>query len=89
MDVVINGNDSVKIKDLPIGEYTVTENTDLSLHYTPADGNRNKTITLVANGENKVTFDNHRSWIYWLSGDSYCENWWGTNGNVIRKDDEE
>lgn len=84
MDVVINGNGSVTIKDLLIGEYTVTENTDWSWRYTP-DG-KTKTITLVANGENEVAFDNNRSWIYWLSGDSYCTNWWGVNnGTEVEK----
>lgn len=73
MDVVINGNGSVTIKDLLIGEYTVTENTDWSWRYTP-DGGKTKTITLAADEENKVNFDNSRSWIYWLSGDSYNEN---------------
>ena len=87
MDVVINGNGSVTIKDLLIGEYTVTENTDWSWRYTPDA--KTKTIPLVANRENEVTFANNRSWIYWLSGDSYCKNWWGNNGNVISKDDEE
>lgn len=72
LDVVINGNGSVTIQDLPIGEYTVTENTAWSWRYTPVNGNQ--TITLTANGENTVSFSNKRSWIYWLSGDSYHEN---------------
>lgn len=72
LDVVINGNGSVTIQDLPIGEYTVTENTNWSWRYTPADGEQ--TITLTANDDNTVSFSNNRSWIYWLSGDSYNEN---------------
>lgn len=83
MDVVINGNGSVTIKDLPIGTYTVAENTDWSWRYTP-DGNA-KEITLVANGDNAVNFINSRSWIYWLSGDSYNENQF----TVKSKDEEE
>ena len=70
--MTINGNGEVTIKDLPIGEYTVTERTDWSWRYTPAY--ESKTITLVANDENEVAFDNNRRWIYWLSGDSYNEN---------------
>ena len=73
MDVVINENGSVTIKDLPIGEYTVTENTNWSWRYTP-DGGKSKTIKLAVDDKNEVTFDNKRSWIYWLSGDSYNEN---------------
>lgn len=70
--VVINGTSSVTIKNLPLDTYTVMEDTNWSWRYTP-DVN-DKTITLVANGENEVTFENNRSCIYWLSGDSYNEN---------------
>ena len=70
---MINENGSVTIKDLPIGEYTVTENTNWSWRYTP-DGGKSKTIKLAVDDKNEVTFDNKRSWIYWLSGDSYNEN---------------
>lgn len=85
--VTINGNNSVTIKNVPFGQYTVTENTDWSWRYTPTD--KSKTITLVAKGENEVTFTNNRSWIYWLSGDSYCENWWGgSNGTKVEKREE-
>lgn len=81
--VTINGNGSVTIKDVPFGEYTVTENTDWSWRYTPTDNS--KTITLVADGENVVAFNNNRSWIYWLSGDSHIENQF----TVKSKDEEE
>lgn len=82
--VIINGTGSVTIKDLPLDTYTVTEDTNWSWRYTPT-GDANKTIPLVANGENEVEFDNNRSWIYWLSGDSYNENQF----TVKSKDDEE
>lgn len=72
LTVTINGNGSVTIENLPIGAYTVTENTDWSWRYTPA--NKSETITLVAGSKNEVAFANKRSWIYWLSGDSYNEN---------------
>lgn len=71
--VTINGNGSVTIKDVPFGQYTVTENTDWSWRYTPTGG-PSKTMTLVANGRNEVEFENTRSRIYWLSGDSCKEN---------------
>lgn len=73
LDVVINGNNSVTIKDLPIGDYKVVENTDWSWRYTPAFGGE-QTRTLVVDDDNTVSFSNNRSWIYWLSGDSYNEN---------------
>lgn len=82
--VIINGTGSVTIKDLPLDTYTVTEDTNWSWRYTPTDG-ASKTITLIANGENDVKFNNNRSWIYWLSGDSYNENQF----TVKSKDEEE
>ena len=83
--VAINGNGKVTIKDLPIGEYTVTEQTKWSWRYIPT-GDNGKKITLVTNDENTVTFENERSLIYWLSGDSFCTNWWGgENGTVTNR----
>lgn len=72
LTVTINGNGSVTIEDLPIGQYTVTERTDWSWRYTP-NGN-GKSIDLVAGAENKVEFENTRSIPYWLSGDNVNEN---------------
>lgn len=72
LTVTINGDGSVKIKDLPIGEYTVAERTNWSWRYNP--GIATQTITLEADGSNTVTFNNSRDKIYWLSGDSYNEN---------------
>lgn len=83
--VAINGKGKVTIKDLPIGEYTVTEQTKWSWRYIPT-GDNGKKITLVTNDENTVTFENERSLIYWLSGDSFCTNWWGgENGTVTNR----
>ena len=70
--VVIQGNDSVTIKGLKIGEYTVTEDIGWSWRYTPQE-NR-KTITLSATEPNTVTFTNKRSKGKWLGGDAYKRN---------------
>ena len=72
--VVIQGNDSVTIKGLKIGTYTVTEDTDWSWRYTPQDGNSQKIITLSATEPNTVTFTNKRSKGKWLGGDAYKHN---------------
>lgn len=87
LEVAIVGNGQKVIKHIPIGTYTVTEKQDWSWRYEPASNNQTVKIT----GGNTATaeFKNKRAEIYWLSGDSYCENWWGNNGNVIRKDDED
>ena len=70
--VVIQGNGSVTIKGLKIGEYTVTEDIGWSWRYTPQE-NR-KTITLSATEPNTVIFTNKRSKGKWLGGDAYKRN---------------
>lgn len=67
--VAIQGNGSVTIKGLKIGEYTVTEDTDWSWRYAPQ--NRTQSITLNPAVTNTVTFVNTRSKGKWLGGDAY------------------
>ncbi len=71
--VVIQGNNSVTIKGLKIGTYTVTEDTRWSWRYTPQGGN-SQGITLSATEPNTVTFTNKRSKGKWLGGDAYNHN---------------
>lgn len=84
MEVMIVGNGSTTIKNLPVGTYTVTENTDWSWRYEPKTNGHE--VTIVGGETTETTFENEREEIYWLSGDSYCENWWNASGNVTRKD---
>jgi len=96
IEVVIYGNTSVTIKSLPIGNYTVTENAGWSWRYGVDTITAEKDTNEVGVG-NSVTFDltwenetvnykNKRKNIYWLSGDSYAENWWGgEKGTVTRR----
>lgn len=70
--VVIQGNGSVTIKGLKIGEYTVTEDIGWSWRYTPK--NKTQNITLQPAGKNEVTFTNSRSKGKWLGGDAYKRN---------------
>ena len=74
MKVVVHGNGSVTIKDLPIGTYTVTEDTGWSWRYDPEG--ISKEITLTADGENKVNFSNTRQKLFWLNGCAWCDNRW-------------
>ena len=69
--VVIQGNNSVTIKGLKIGEYTVTEVTSWSWRYTPQNGTQ--TITLQPDGST-VIFNNSREKTKWLGGDAYSKN---------------
>lgn len=70
--VVVNGNGSVTIKGLKIGEYTVTEVTNWSWRYTTRSSSQN--ITLQPAETNAVTFENTRSNHKWLGGDAYFQN---------------
>ena len=73
--VAINGNSSVTITGLKIGDYTVTEVTGWSWRYTP--GGDSQTITLQPTVENVVTFANSRTGLKWLGGDAYNKNIFG------------
>ncbi len=80
LDVVIHGNGSVTIRDLPLGSYTVTENTGWSWRYTASP--ESQSIALSATEENSVLFANTRSVLYWLSGDNYLENQFAVNSTA-------
>lgn len=76
MDVVINGNGTKTIKDVPAGVYTVTEITEWSWRYFPADQVIAKEANAARAVNDKVTVDfaNDRTKKYWLSGDYYMKN---------------
>lgn len=78
MDVVIQGNESVTIKDLEPGTYTVTEETGWSWRYTPNANGKKVEPENAENGVVTVTFTNTREKIKWLNGGAWCENRWAT-----------
>ncbi len=77
--------DSVTIKNVPVGSYTVTEDTNWGWRYmATSDTVVTKSVTSVA--DNTFSFTNNRRNPFWLSGDCYCENWWGgDNGTVVKR----
>ena len=75
--VVINGNASVTIKGLKIGEYTVKEVTSWSWRYNITDSSQS--ITLQPAQINAVNFVNSRSNHKWLGGDAYSNNVFGSS----------
>ncbi len=84
--IVIQGNGTVVLKGLKIGEYTVTEDTAWSWRYTLKDGVATQKITLQPGQTNevtnRVTFVNNRSNNKWLDGNAYCKNVFGSiSGN--------
>ena len=74
LTVTVHGDGEITITDLPIGKYTITEQTDWSWRYAPTDGKTSQTITLSPTEENIVTFKNKRAEVKWLDGDSYDVN---------------
>lgn len=72
LTVVVIGDGSVTIRDLPVGEYTVEEKTGWSWRYTPAGGASQK-VTVDADGET-VDFANKRSNELWLDGNHWLDN---------------
>ena len=79
MDVVIQGNSSVTIKDLKPGTYTVTEETGWSWRYTPNENGKKVEPENAENGVVTVTFTNTREKSKWLNGGAWCKNLWGTS----------
>ena len=66
---------SVTIKNVPKGKYKVTEDTDWAWRYTPVE--ETEMTQNIVGASYIFEFLNERTDPYWLSGDSYCENWWG------------
>lgn len=71
---------NVTVADLPVGSYTVTEESDWSWRYQPTNGEQ--TITLDPDGaKNVLTFENERKDGQWLSGDAYNNNLYKPDSN--------
>ncbi len=79
----VDGNGSVKIKDLEVGSYKVTEIEDWSWRYENVDeAGIERTVELTPSGA-AVSFTNAKNYIYWLSGDDYCSNIFGTQVTTV------
>lgn len=73
---------NVTVADLPVGSYTVTEESDWSWRYKPKNGEQTQTITLDPDGtKNVLTFENERKDGQWLSGDAYNTNLFKPDSN--------
>ncbi len=72
--VVIEGNGSVSISGLPVGAYTIREDTGWSWRYTCDNPEQTVNPDTVSAGKAQVTFVNVREDDQWLDGNSYAEN---------------
>ena len=72
LTVTVHGNGQTTVTDLPVGEYTVTEETGWSWRYTPS-GDAERTFKAAIGGTIRV-YQNSRKQNQWLDGDNYCVN---------------
>lgn len=73
LTVTVYGDSSVTITKLPVGSYTVTEQTDWSWRYENTEANRE--VNLIYNdGTNEIIYDNSRENGKWLDGNAAKDN---------------
>ncbi len=79
VEVAIKGADEVTIKDLLVGEYTVTENATGAWRYTVTSDKTDGKVAVTADG-GEIIFTNTLDNDQWLDGSAYAENSFGANG---------
>lgn len=86
MEVVITGPGEQTIKNLPMGSYTITEDTSWSWKYTPVDkdGVAEPSQNITATGATTVTFENKNNGTNWLTSLAQVINTW-VGGNAHEK----
>lgn len=85
MQVVITGEAQQTIKNLPVGEYTITEDTSWSWKYTPVDGATQELKSdSIHDGAATVTFENKNNGTNWLTSLAKAINTWA-GGNAHKK----
>ena len=83
MQVVITGANKQVIKNLPVGEYTITEDTSWSWKYTPTSKDQFVTTSDINNGTATVTFENENKGTNWLTSLAKALNVWKDNGQAV------
>lgn len=76
MEVVITGEGKKTIKNLPMGSYTITEDTNWSWKYTPKSEDQFVTTSNIKNGAATVTFENENKGTNWLTSIAEVINKW-------------
>lgn len=74
-----SGTASITISGLPIGSYTVTEDTEWSWRYkvtNPSDGS----VTVIPSASQTASFTNVRSNTKWFDGEAWCKNIFAAKG---------
>lgn len=86
MQVVITGANKQVIKNLPVGEFTITEDTSWSWKYTPTSKDQFVTTSDIKNGTATVTFENENKGTNWLTSLAKALNVWKDNGQSVERD---
>ena len=86
MQVVITGANKQVIKNLPVGEYIITEDTSWSWKYTPTSKDQFVTTSDINNGTATVTFENENKGTNWLTSLAKALNVWKDNGQAVERD---
>lgn len=86
MQVVITGDGQQTIKNLPVGDYTITEDTNWSWKYTPENNNLSVTEKDIHDGTATVTFENKNNGTNWLTSLAKALNVWKNNGATVERD---
>ena len=86
MQVVITGPGEQTIKNLPMGSYTVTEDTSWSWKYTPTSKDQPVTTSNIKNGAATVIFENKNNGTNWLTSLAKALNVWKNNGQAVERD---
>lgn len=77
MQVVITGANKQVIKNLPVGDYTITEDTSWSWKYTPVGGATQELKSdSIHDGVTTVTFENKNNGTNWLTSLAKAINTW-------------
>ncbi len=78
MQVVITGTNKQVIKNLPVGDYTITEDTNWSWKYTPVGGSATQELKSdsIHDGAATVTFENKNNGTNWLTSLAKAINTW-------------
>ena len=85
MQVVITGEAQQTIKNLPVGDYTITEDTSWSWKYTPdGDATQELKASSIRDGVATVTFKNKNNGTNWLTSLAQVINTWA-GGNAREK----
>ena len=88
MQIVITGTGSKTVTGLPVGDYTVTEDTSWSWKYTPVGGSATQELKSdsIQNGTAAVTFENKNKGTNWLTTLAEALNKWSVDGSTITRD---